>query len=211
MSAQTDSIICQAVPFPSGQFDVIVVDPPWAYGSEGTKGKPGSAEHQYQTIGNNGKEISRRTGAGIQNIIDSFPVPLIAAKNSALYLWTTNPKLPFAFTVMEAWGYTYKTTLTWIKTTRTGEVAKGGMGWFYRGATEHIIMGTTGHFGIPANKRQPNVIMAAATGHSIKPDAFYNLIEKCHPGLRYLDVFARKERYGWASWGDQLSITTAAR
>jgi N6-adenosine-specific RNA methylase IME4 len=195
-------VIC---PIPSGQFDIIVVDPPWAYGSAMTAGKPGSAELQYKTIGNNGKEISRRTGAGIQGIINSFPVPLVAASKSALYLWTTNPKLPFAFAVMEAWGYTYKTTLTWVKTTRTGEVSRGGMGWFYRGATEHVLMGTKGGLGIPANRRLPNVIMAPTSGHSVKPNVFYDLIEDCHPGLEYLDVFSRRNRPGWTVWGDQIN------
>ena len=184
-------------------YDVIVVDPPWSYGSD--TGRPNRvAEAHYSTVGNNGKEINRKSGAGIENIIACAPVQGWAAADCALYLWTTNPKLPFAFTVMEAWGFTYKTTLTWVKTTTGGGIHGGGMGWFYRGATEHVLFGTRGQKAIPSALRKPNVIHAPPTGHSVKPDAFYAMLDRVHPGERKLDVFARQHRLGWDVWGDEV-------
>lgn len=185
------------------RYDVIVVDPPWSYGSD--TGRPNRvAEAHYKTVGNAGKEINRKSGAGIENIIASAPVPEWAERDCALYLWTTNPKLPFTFAVMEAWGFEYKTTLTWVKTSSGGGVHGGGMGWFFRGATEHVLFGTRGKVGIPSALRKPNVIMAPPTGHSVKPDAFYSLVDRVHPGTRKIDVFARRHRIGWDVWGDEV-------
>lgn len=88
------------------KFDVLVVDPPWAYGSD--TGRPNRvAEAHYGTVGNAGKEINRHSGEGVEEIISCAPVQDWAAPNSHLYLWTTNPKLPFAFAVMKAWGLAF--------------------------------------------------------------------------------------------------------
>jgi N6-adenosine-specific RNA methylase IME4 len=185
-------------------FDVLVVDPPWAYGSD--TGRPNrTAEAHYETIGAGGKEINRRNGDGIAGIVDSVPVTDWSAAKSHLYLWTTNPKLPFAFAVMAAWGFTYKTTLTWVKTRADGGVSGGGMGWFFRGATEHVLFGTRGGMGIPSALRKPNVILAPPTTHSAKPDAFYDLLDGIYPeDALKLDIFARRRRAGWASYGNEL-------
>lgn len=185
-------------------YGVIVVDPPWAYGSD--SGRPNrTAESHYRTIGKNGKEINRRTGEGIDGIIASVPVAKWANKNAHLYLWTTNPKLPFAFRVMEAWGFTYKTTLTWVKTTAEGKPSGGGMGWFFRGATEHVLFGVRGHLPIPPELRRPNVVMAQRGEHSEKPDAFYSLLDGIYGSARRLDVFARRRRLGWDAYGDEVT------
>lgn len=191
-------------------YDVIAVDPPWSYGGQADKARTARyatqlAGHQYATVGaSSGAEINRKTGDGIENIASIFSVPDHAADSSALLLWTTNPKLPFAFDLMRLWGFDYKTTLTWVKTTRAGETLTGGLGWFFRGATEHVLFGTRGGYGIPVALRKPNVIHAPRTRHSAKPQAFYDLIESCTPGQRRLDVFARIERPGWDAWGNEV-------
>lgn len=190
-------------PNPSEKFDVLVVDPPWAYGSD--TGRPNrTAEAHYKTIGHGGREINRRTGRGIENIIASVPIAKWAAPQSHLYLWTTNPKLPFAFTVMQAWGFTYMTTLTWVKTRLDGGLHGGGKGFYFRGATEHVLFGTRGRKGIPSALRRPNVILAPPTGHSAKPDAFYGLLDGIYGDARKIDVFARRYRSGWDAYGDEL-------
>ena len=184
------------------KYDVLVVDPPWAYGSD--TGRPNRvAEAHYGTVGNKGKEVNRNTGDGIEEIITSAPVGEWAAGNSHLYLWATNPKLPFAFAVMKAWGFTYKTTLTWVKTAKTGAPHGGGMGWFFRGATEHVLFGVKGNKPIPSALRKPNVILAPPTGHSVKPDAFYDLLDGIYADDTKIDIFARRARQGWTVWGDE--------
>jgi N6-adenosine-specific RNA methylase IME4 len=43
--------------------------------------------------------------------------------------------------------------------------------------------------------------------HSAKPDAFLDLVERVSPGP-YCELFARRDRLGWDTWGDQ-SLGTA--
>jgi hypothetical protein len=38
--------------------------------------------------------------------------------------------------------------------------------------------------------------------HSRKPDAFLDMVEQVSPGP-YLEMFARRQRLGWDTWGDQ--------
>lgn len=182
------------------RYGVVVVDPPWSYGRD--TGRTRTAEHHYSTLGNAGGEVNRRTGAGIQSIIDATPIASWAANNSHLYLWTTNPKLPFAFSVLSAWGFTYKTMLTWVKTRADGGVHGGGMGWFFRGATEHVLFGVKGHKPIHSSLRTANVILAPPTEHSAKPVAFYDLLRSIYPSTeRMIDAYARRDHDRFDSWG----------
>lgn len=129
----------------------------------------------------------------IDDIAD-LPVAGLAAPDAHLYLWTTNPQLPNAFRVVDAWGFRYITTLTWVK---TGQM---GMGFYFRGDTEHVLFGVRGRLPIPPHRRRRNVFTAAKTGHSRKPAAFGDLVERVSPGP-YVELFSRAPRLGWDSWG----------
>lgn len=186
-------------------YTVLVVDPPWSYGSN--TGRTRTAEFHYDTLGNGGREVNRKTGAGIESIIAATPVPQYTAKDAHLYLWATNPKLPFAFEIMRAWGFEYKTTLTWVKTTQAGTVHGGGMGWFFRGATEHVLFGVRGHKPIPSGLRRPNIVQAQTGEHSAKPVAFYDLLRGIYPdGERMIDLYARSEHARFDSWGYEAPV-----
>lgn len=41
-----------------------------------------------------------------------------------------------------------------------------------------------------------------ARKHSAKPDGFFDLVQSCCPGP-YLELFARQQRLGWDSWGNE--------
>lgn len=139
----------------------------------------------------------------------ALPVAEWAADNAHLYMWVTNPKLYgdrrgglTPCDVMEAWGFKYQTTLTWLK--------KGalGMGFYFRGETEHVLFGTRGKAPIPTDRRERNWFEAAKTGHSVKPDSFLDMVERVSPGP-YLEMFARRARLGdWSYWGNE-SLETA--
>jgi N6-adenosine-specific RNA methylase IME4 len=192
----------------AGLYEVIVVDPPWAYGSD--TGRPNrTAESHYSTIGFNGREINRRTGAGVEAIIGATPVRTWAAKNCHLYVWVTNPKLPFVFRCIEAWDFTYKTLLTWRKTTTERRV-RNGMGWFFRGATEHVAFAVRGRMPIPSGCRKANIFDARPRGHSVKPDEFYDLLDSIYTsGERRIDAFARRRRLGWDAWGHEAPYSSS--
>jgi N6-adenosine-specific RNA methylase IME4 len=57
----------------------------------------------------------------------------------------------------------------------------------------------------PPSVRASSVVTAPRTEHSRKPDVFYELIETSYPARRYGELFARRPREGWASWGNQVA------
>ena len=126
--------------------------------------------------------------------MSALPVRCLAASSAHLYLWVTNPILPEAFRVLEAWGFRYVTLLTWHK------VGRLGMGYHFRGDTEHVLFGVKGKLPIPPERRARNWLDAPKSGHSVKPPAFYDMVERVSPGP-YLELFARQPRLGWDHWG----------
>ena len=40
--------------------------------------------------------------------------------------------------------------------------------------------------------------------HSQKPEISYEIIERLYPDCRKLELYARRERDGWDSWGNEL-------
>lgn len=166
------------VPLPEGVFRVIVADPPWRYGNTATRG---AAEDHYATM-------------TIEELCD-LDVEDRSADDAHLYLWTTNGFLREAFDVMEAWGFAYKTTLTWVKT-------QIGLGNYFRNNTEHVLFGVRGALRTKV-KDIPTAFEAPRGKHSTKPDLFYDLVERASTGP-YLEMFARRRRLGdWTHWGDQ--------
>jgi N6-adenosine-specific RNA methylase IME4 len=119
-----------------------------------------------------------------------------AAEDSVLWLWTTNAHLPEAFGVAAAWGFIYKNTLTWDK-------QRMGLGDWLRGQTEHCLLCIRGNPTIDLTN-QTTLLSAPARKHSQKPEEFYEMVEALCPGSK-ADVFARTQRDGWASYGDEVS------
>jgi N6-adenosine-specific RNA methylase IME4 len=77
------------------------------------------------------------------------------------------------------------------------------MGYWLRGYTEHLLIGIRGN--VPAFRNQhPNIIYAERGRHSAKPDASYALIETLSQEPR-LELFARRKRPGWHTWGNEVS------
>ena len=162
---------------PEGLYQVIVIDPPW--------------ETMYNPTG-------RRGGAKYPTMteIEIKDIKLPADKDCVLWLWTTNKFLHEAFHILEYWGFQYKNIFTWVK-------SQLGLGDWGRTQTEHILLGVKGK-PLVDFKNQKNIIIADRKGHSEKPDKFYKMVEKCCFGKARLDYFARKQRKGWSSYGDEV-------
>ena len=146
---------------PTGPFQVIVADPPWRYESGNSL--------PYPTM-----DIEE---------IKAMPVAKIADENAILWLWTTNAHLRVAFDVVEAWGFEYKTLLTWVKD-------RMGTGEWLRGQTEHCMLATRGK-PVFLHGNHTTVLEAARREHSRKPEEFYALVEATCPGTR-VELFARE-------------------
>lgn len=159
---------------PTGPFQVIVADPPWKYESGG--------ELPYPTM-------------EIQDI-KALPVREIADENAILWLWTTNAHLRVAFEVAEAWGFEYKTLLTWIKD-------RMGTGEWLRGQTEHCLFAVRGSPPFIAGNHS-TALEAVRRDHSRKPEEFYGIVEATCAGHR-LELFSRGQRVGWCAYGNDVS------
>jgi len=177
----------EAPPLPEGIFDVIYADPPWQYDNQIESWGPASLH--YAAI-------------PLQEIM-AMKIP--AADNAVLFLWATNPFLPDALKVVEAWGFTYKTNIVWVKTS----LQRPGSGFYVRGRHELLFICTKGSFVPDQTGKEPigSVLEAPIREHSRKPDETYEIIERMYPQQKYLELFARHSRQGWASWGDQVATT----
>jgi N6-adenosine-specific RNA methylase IME4 len=119
-----------------------------------------------------------------------------AAKNAVLFLWATAPMMPQALEVMKAWGFDYKSQCVWAKN-------RIGTGYWFRNKHELLLVGTRGKK-LPAPAAQPSIIEAPVRGHSVKPDAFAEMIVKMFPTSPRIEMFARKKRAGWDTWGNEI-------
>ena len=163
---------------PPGGFATILVDPPWPLQS---------GEKYYRTM-----SLAR---------IKALPVGALAARDAHLWLWTTNALLPKAYEVAEAWGFTVRSPLTWVK-------FRLGLGGRYqlRNATEQLLFCTRGRAPL-GSRSQPTWFNAPVTEHSRKPAEQFAIIERVSPGP-YLELFARRRpesNQPWAVWGDQVA------
>jgi N6-adenosine-specific RNA methylase IME4 len=178
------------------RYRTIVADPPWEYRNvRGTQTRSKIGRRAITAAGNYATMST--------NAIAALPVADLADDRAHVYLWVTTPLL-FSVEphrILEAWGFEYVTLLTWVKT------GPPGMGFYYRGHTEYVLFGIRGKLGIEAACRERNVFEAPRRGHSAKPDAFYDLVERVSPEPR-VELFARRARFGWDYWGDQ-SLGTA--
>jgi N6-adenosine-specific RNA methylase IME4 len=182
-------------------YEWIVADPPWPYRNVNTGGSMSSgsaAQYSVMTL----DEIKR------------LPVPEIAAKNACLFLWATTPLWKEGIEVLEAWGFEHKTTIYWDKKNYP-------LGHWFRGRVEYCHLGIRGTVkafrssavnliqDTPTEAYLPDdiVLEEKAQGHSVKPEAFWDLINPirdrrgCTPGI---ELFSRRERPGWDAFGNQV-------
>lgn len=168
----------------SALFDVVYADPPWRY-DNGTPGR--EVENHYPTMAH--------------DEICAVDVP--AARDSVLFLWAVAPKLPEALDVMSSWGFSYRSGAVWDKD-------MAGMGYWFRGQHEHLLVGVKGRWSPPApSLRVPSVHREPRGRHSKKPDRIRALIATWWPDARRLEMFCRYPSPGWHVWGNQVDSSRA--
>ena len=138
----------------------------------------------------------------------ALPVGDLAAPDSVLFLWTCWPVLQKSFLVLDGWGFKYKTcAFSWMKADpyrlfADDKTPFAGMGYWTRANTEPCLLATRGK----PKRRKADVrqgIIAPRREHSRKPDEIHARIERLVGGP-YLELFARTERPGWTSWGNEV-------
>jgi len=177
----TPSIINDIRPF--GGWPIIYADPPWDF-SGNSKDKPGkNARAHYPTM-------------KVPDIA-ALPVKTLAADDALLLMWVTAPFAELAFKVVKAWGFQYKSQLTWPKS----NVAHG---YWARGAHELLYICRRRRFPCELPALFPTSIIPGRTReHSRKPEWVAQIVESRFPDLPKLELFARAARPGWSVLGNQ--------
>ena len=99
----TAASLRQHLTLPEAKYRVLYADPPWSYSDKADAGsvQSGGAEQHYPSL-----SIPE---------LRALPVATICEPNAVLFLWTTVPLAPDAFTIIDAWGFTYKSMFVWDK------------------------------------------------------------------------------------------------
>lgn len=164
------------------KYPVLYADPPWRY--EHAESEARAIENQYPTM-------------SLEEIC-ALPVAELCTEDALLFLWATSPKLEEAFSVLRAWGFTYRTCMVWDK-------ERVGMGYYARQQHELLLIGARGSPPTPPPAARPPSVFREkrAENHSEKPAFFAEMIERMYPELPKLEMFCRSPREGWAAWGNQ--------
>lgn len=174
-------------PLPIGVFDVIYADPPWDYKGQLQHAGPGSgdtggAARHYPTV--------------TLDDLKRLDVPNIAADDSLLFMWATNPHLDQAIELGKAWGFAWATVaFVWDK-------ERVNPGFYTLSQCELCLVFKRGAIPQPRGARNVRQLVSAPRGpHSAKPEEVRSRIERMFPHQRKIELFARRAAAGWESWG----------
>jgi N6-adenosine-specific RNA methylase IME4 len=186
------------------KYRTIVADPPWPYPEFYGVGH-GATPPPYPTM-----TVAEIAALPVKDLSEGNPYSGTRRKQlreagaepprdlgSHLYLWTTQAFLWDAKDIVEAWGFHPAQVLVWCK-------APHGLGnghATFRSTTEFVLFARRG-----TPRAQGTVDRQWFTWsrgrHSVKPEAFLDLVETVSPGP-YLELFARRNRLGWDTWGNE--------
>ena len=173
---------------PAQQFDIIYADPPWHYkgqlqhAGEGSDETGGAVRH-YPTV--------------TLDLLKTLDVPRIAADDSLLFLWATNPHLDQAIELGKSWGFAWATVaFVWDK-------KRTNPGFYTLSQCELCLVFKRGRIPRPRGARNMRQLISAERGpHSCKPDAVRERIDRMFPISRRIELFSRGKNVGnWAVWG----------
>jgi N6-adenosine-specific RNA methylase IME4 len=164
---------------PTHTYDVIVVDPPWPYGTKyDPKGR--RAANPYPEM----------------SLEDIKAINLPASDDCVLWLWTTHKFMRYSFDIIDAWGFRDVAIITWVKD-------RMGLGTHIRSQSEFCIMALKGKPTINLTN-QTTVVNGKLKEHSRKPDEFYEMVNSLCVGYK-LDYFSREQREGWDQYGNDTN------
>jgi ParB family chromosome partitioning protein len=126
-------------------------------------------------------------------IVSGVPLGVLASTDCIVWLRATNSQMDDAYRVLQCWGITPKTILTWVKPDSVENE------WL-NDRTEHYIMAVVGNPPIRRDGKPNTVLVAPPKNGYHKPDGFYQLIELMCLGQSRLEIFCEGPQEGWKSW-----------
>lgn len=184
------------------KYRTIVADPPWPYPEGWPVGSINGRAGQTATRRGEAFDVRRRKPLPYPSMmlaeIAAVPISELAQTDAHLYVWTTNRYLRDTFALIDGWGFRFSTALAWCKT----PMGLGPGGTFAQNM-EFVLFARRGSLANTAKSdtrwwNWPRM----GNAHSRKPDAFLDLVESVSPGP-YLELFARRQRLGWDTWGNE--------
>jgi N6-adenosine-specific RNA methylase IME4 len=169
----------RALAAPTGKYRVLYADPPYDYDVH----HPRRRDH-YPTM--------------TIDEICALPVRGWTEDDAVLFLWVPSPILERAFEIIHAWGFEYRTCFIWDK-------VRHNLGRYCSVRHELLLVCTRGSCQPDQRKLFDSVQSIERTEHSAKPHKFYEIIETLYPNGRRLELFARKPRKGWTTWGNEIA------
>lgn len=169
------------------KYQIIYADPPWSYQDNGCNG---NCEMHYKTMS--------------VDAICNLPLGEVCDDDCVLFLWTTYPMLREALSVINAWGFKYKSiAFQWVKLNKKNGKPFYGLGRWTRGNTEPCLLATKGK---PSrvSKSVFQLIQEPIQSHSKKPDIVRNKIVELMGDLPRIELFARQKTEGWDVWGNEV-------
>lgn len=191
---------------PEGPFDLIAADPPWKF-------------HRWSEDTGDGRAPEMHYQTETLDWICAQPVERVAARDCHLMLWVTGPMLAAGLhvPVIRAWGFAPSSVaFVWLKINKKSIQGRlfalprkedffMGLGKTTRQNAEYVILGRRGNPQRHANNVH-QLIIEPRREHSRKPEAFYTEAER-YAGIdaRRLELFAREQRPGWTTVGNEAS------
>ncbi len=176
---RAEQISKRGAPEVTGKYRVIYADPPWSYGNSMPPGTSVPTDY-YPSM-----ELDE---------ICALPVKDMAEDNAVLFLWTTSPHLEESFRVINAWGFKYKSSFVWDK-------VKHNMGHYNSVRHEFLLVCVRGSCQPDVRKLFDSVVTEERTEHSKKPETFAGIIDTIYTNGARVELFSRRPRDGWKSWG----------
>ena len=175
---------------PVATFDIIYADPPWDY--------RGQLQHAGVGNGDSGGAIRHYPTVPLRRLAD-LPVSDIAAQDSLLFLWATNPHLDQAILLGNAWGFKWATVaFVWDK-------CKVNPGYYTMSQCELCLVFKRGKIPQPRGARNVRqLVRESRQEHSRKPDEVRRRISEMFPEQAKIELFARQRSPGWQAWGLEI-------
>jgi N6-adenosine-specific RNA methylase IME4 len=179
------------------RYRTIVADPPWKVHKGVGFGKRTSYSGPRMPGDSHiGEDPTPYDFMEVEDIA-ALPVGTWAAPDAHLYLWTINAFVEDAYDVARAWGFRPVQLLTWTK--RPMGIGLGGA---FTSTTEFVLFCRRGKLPTQTKVDSTWFPWQRRFPHSTKPEGLQDVVEQISPGP-YLELFARRGRLGWDSWGNE--------
>ena len=181
--ARLEDIEQREVKAAQGLYDVIVIEPPWPMKKIERDVSPNQSEFDYPTMS--------------EEELATLEIP--AAADCHVWLWTTHKFLPMALRLLEVWGLKYVCTFVWHK---PGGFQPFGLPQYN---CEFALYARRGTPAFIDTQDFPVCFDARRVGHSVKPEAFYDMVRRVTAGRR-IDLFNRRKIEGFDAWGKEAAV-----